>query len=119
MGHLDGVVVVTNIDAKLHLFLTLLRLISLLLLGLLILIFPVVNNTTHRRFRMRSNLDKIKTELLGLSQSFVSWQHHIMLPVYYSDFGGSNPVVHPRPWLTRSSFHGSLSDSELPPKSGC
>ncbi len=67
MSHLDGVVMVTNVYAKLYLFFTLLRLISLLLLRLLILILSVVNDTTHWRFRMRSNLDKIKTKLLGFT----------------------------------------------------
>ena len=119
VSHLDRIVVRINIDSELHFLLSLLRLVGLLLLRLLVFVFAEVDNTTHRWPGMGSNLHQIETELLGLSQGLVSRQHNVVLTIDYTDFGGPNPIIHPRPWCTRPTFHGSLSDSVFPPMDVC
>ena len=48
-------------------------------------------------------------------QSLVSGENNVVLTIDHPNLGCPDSFIDPRPWLARPAFHGSLSDSVLPP----
>ena len=100
MALLGVVVVLRDLRPELdlpHVDLLLMATRGLLLLGLLVLVFGVVEDAAHRRACIGSHLDEVEVTLLRVGERVGSLHDSDLLTVlaYEANFRNANPVVDP------------------------